>query len=84
MDEQSIKDNAQMWCDLFVAHRAAENAHYGVTRRAELYLRVAGLPLAKVLDALEVDAAGWAERLADLRVHEQRNREAAARVTGVA
>jgi hypothetical protein len=75
MDEVRIKDEAAMWCDLFTAHNAAESAHFAVTRRAELYARVAGLPLEKVYDALKTDGAGWVARLADLRANEQRNRE---------
>lgn len=80
MGEQRIKDEAAMWCDLFLAHSAAESAHLAVTRRAELYVRVAGLPMAKVYDALRTDVTGWAERLVDLEAHERANREAAAGV----
>lgn len=76
MDEQRMHDAAAMWCDLFVAHAAAKSAHFAVTRRAELYVRVAGLPLDRVYDALEIDEAGWAERLADLRANEKANRDA--------
>lgn len=76
-DRQRIQDEASMWVDLFMAHRAAESDHFHVTRRAELYVRVAGLPLEKVYDALKTDAAGWASRVAALRENERRNREAA-------
>jgi hypothetical protein len=74
---QRIRDEAGMWCDLMLAHNAAESARFAVTRRAELYIRVAGLPLEKVYDALGTDAAGWAQRLTDLREQQRRNRAAA-------
>jgi hypothetical protein len=74
---QRIQDESGMWCDLMLAHNAAESAQFAVTRRAELYVRVAGLPLEKVYDALGTDAAGWAQRLSDLREQERRNRAAA-------
>lgn len=75
-ERQQTSDRAAMWCDLLLGHRVAETAHVGVTRRAELYLRVAGLPLATVLDALETDEAGWQTRLAQLRARERENRAA--------
>lgn len=76
---QRSKDEAAMWVDLLMGHTRAESAHLDVTRRAELYVRVAGLPLDRVLDALRTDEPGWAARLAALRVSEARNREAADR-----
>lgn len=78
MDEQQTKDRAAMWCDLLLAHNHAESAHFAVTRRAELYVRAAGLPVEQVYDALKTDATGWAARLADLQADELVNRRAAA------
>lgn len=75
-DRQRIADEAAMWCDLLLADRQAESARFDVTRRAELYTRVAGLPLAKVLDALGVDEDGWGRRLAELRAWQRENRAA--------
>ena len=80
MDEQTrqqIKDNAEMWCDLWMAERRARSAHYDVTRRAAMYVRLAGLPVEKVLDALEIDPATWAARLEDLEAWRNQNRAAA-------
>ena len=51
--------------------------HLGVTRRAELYMRVAALPLDRVLDALKTDEAGWSVRVFELRQAEARNLAAA-------
>jgi hypothetical protein len=70
------RDHAAMWCDLLLGRIEEETARFGVTRRAELYMRVAGLPLDRVLDALEIDEASWVDRVADLRAQEQRNRAA--------
>ena len=75
-EQQELRDRSAMWCDLLLGHADAESAHFGVTRRAELYVRVAGLPLERVYDALKTDAAGWAIRLDELREQERRNREA--------
>lgn len=77
--EQRLRDESSMWCDLLMGHLHAESAHFGVTRRAELYVRVAGLPLDRVLDALQTDEPGWQARLAALRIQEQRNQDAAER-----
>jgi hypothetical protein len=75
-DQERSKDEAAMWCDLFLGRVEEQSARFGVTRRAELYMRVAGLPLDRVLDALEIDGPGWADRLADLRAQEERDRAA--------
>lgn len=77
MKEDRTSDEAGMWCDLLLAHIHAESAHLGVTRRAELYMRVAGLPLDRVLDALKIDGAGWSVRVSELRQAEARNLAAA-------
>lgn len=67
---------AAMWCDLLLGRIEEDTARLHVTRRAELYMRVAGLPLARVLDALDIDESGWATQLAELRAQEERNRTA--------
>jgi len=79
---EQIRDQAGMWCDLLLSHRDAESAQAAVTRRAELYMRVAGLSMAKVLDALEIDEDGWRSRLAELRAREQANLTAYERHAG--
>jgi hypothetical protein len=68
--------HARMWADLFLAELDARHATDRVTARAEFYQH-AGLPLDEVLDALKLDAAGWATRVAALRAHERDNRAAA-------
>lgn len=69
-----------MWVDLLESHLRAESARFRVTRRAEVYLRAAGLPLERVLDSLRTDEAGWAARVTELRAQERANRAAADRL----
>lgn len=76
--EQESRDRAEMWVDLLTAHATAQSAGFAVTRRAELFMRLGGLPMETVLDALGTDEAGWAARVADARASEARNRAAAA------
>lgn len=73
---QRIADEAAMKVDLFLAHLHAQAAAFDVTRRAELYVRVVGLPLPMALEALQTDEAGWRQRLSDLRDMEARSRAA--------
>lgn len=68
------QDEAAMWCDLLLAHVDSVSARHRVTKRAELYVRLARLPLHQVLDALHTDEAGWAARLAEVADEESRNR----------
>lgn len=42
VDWRRIEDEAAMWCDLVLGHADAVSAHTQVTRRADLYVRVAG------------------------------------------
>ena len=67
-------DEIAMWCDLLLANAHADGERFHVTRRAELYMRVAGLPLERVLDALDVDEDGWLSRVAEARASEAKNR----------
>ncbi|MEU6138067.1 hypothetical protein [Nocardioides sp. NPDC047086] len=71
-----VKDEAEMWVDLLTSELRAKSAQFEVTKRADLYLRVGGLPLERVLDALKVDAEGWAARLEDLEAWRTENRRA--------
>lgn len=76
----SDRDDAiAMWCDLLTANLHAENASLAVTRRAEIYMRAAGLPLDRVFDALAIDEQRWTERVAALRASELANKAAYAR-----
>jgi hypothetical protein len=76
LPQPTPEDEAAMWCDLLLGRIEEDTARFHVTRRAELYMRVAGLPLARVLDALNIDESGWATQLAELRAQEERNRAA--------
>lgn len=74
--EQRIGDEAAMWRDLLMGHLHAQLAAFYVTRRVDLFMRVSGLPLAKALDALGTDEAGWNQRLDSMRAQEAANRAA--------
>lgn len=80
MDERSrqqIKDEAEMWVDLLTSELHAKSARHKVTKRADMYIRLAGLPVEKVLDALKIDAETWAARLDDLEAWRTQNLAAA-------
>lgn len=69
-----------MWVDLLTSENAAKAAPHNVTRRAEIYVEAAGLPLDRVLDALKISRATWYRRLQALREWESENRAAARRI----
>ena len=71
-----IKDEAEMWVDLLMSELRAKSAQHEVTKRADLYVRLGGLPIERVLDALKVDAEAWAARLEDLEDWRTENRRA--------
>ena len=71
-----VKDEAEMWVDLMTSELHAKSAQHKVTKRADMYIRLAGLPVEKVLDALKIDAETWAARLADLEAWHDENRKA--------
>jgi hypothetical protein len=73
---QRAKDEADMWVDLMTSELRAKSAQHQVTKRADMYIRLAGLPVEKVLDALKIDAETWAARLADLEAWRTENRAA--------
>jgi hypothetical protein len=68
-----------MWCDLFDSELSARSAAHRVTRRAEIFLH-SGLPLARVLDALDIDEDTWRRRVAALRTWEAANLAAGRRI----
>lgn len=63
----------RMWADLLTAELYAKAAHHDVTRRAEIYVHAAGLPLEQVLDALKCSRATWYRRVEALRAREAEN-----------
>ncbi|MGH3972460.1 MAG: hypothetical protein ACRDS9_03930 [Pseudonocardiaceae bacterium] len=73
---QRVKDEAEMWVDLMTSELRAKSAQHNVTKRADMYIRLAGLPVEKVLDALHIDAATWATRLEGLEAWRDENRRA--------
>jgi hypothetical protein len=73
---QRVKDEADMWVDLMTSELRAKSAQHQVTKRADMYIRLAGLPVEKVLDALSIDAETWAARLEDLEAWRNENRAA--------
>lgn len=73
-DVPARDDKIEMWCDLLLANIQAESASYAVTRRAEIYMRAAGLPLERVLNALDIDEPAWLLRVDALRANEAKNR----------
>lgn len=73
---QRVKDEAEMWVDLMTSELHARSAQHQVTKRADMYVRLAGLPVEKVLDALGIDAETWAARLDDLETWRNENRAA--------
>ena len=80
MDTQTIrrvKDEAEMWVDLMTSELHAKSAQHKVTKRADMYIRLAGLPVEKVLDALGIDSETWAARLDDLEAWHRQNSAAA-------
>ena len=64
---QSVVDEVGMWADLWSSQLHAQHARLAVTRRAELFMQVAGLPLGQVLDALGITEDEWAARVVELR-----------------
>lgn len=80
-NQSAHRDSAAMWCDLVLSHIQAECAGLAVTRRAEIYMRSAGLPLDRVLDALRIDETDWNTRVAALRRSEEENSRALAGAT---
>jgi hypothetical protein len=73
---QQVKDEAEMWVDLLTSELRAKSAQHEVTKRADMYVRLAGLPVEKVLDALKIDAETWAARLEGLEAWRAENRRA--------
>jgi len=63
-ENDRIAWEAGAWCDLLMSELAAKSARHTVTARARLFLD-AGLPLARVLDALKIAEDEWDARIAD-------------------
>jgi hypothetical protein len=77
--EARPETHGTMWADLFTAEAHARSAAHLVTRRALIYVEC-GLPVDAVLDALKLDAAAWATRIADYDEWRAANRAAARRI----
>jgi hypothetical protein len=58
-----IEVESRLWCQLLLDEITARGAWARVQENAELYLDLGLIDLPKVLDALKIDEAGWAERV---------------------
>ncbi|MDQ3107840.1 MAG: hypothetical protein M3Q68_08575 [Actinomycetota bacterium] len=77
--DSTLELRSRMWADLWQDALRARSAMYRLTERAELYL-AAGLPLDRVLDALDIAHADWETRRVDLQCWKAENRAAGERV----
>ena len=77
MSGPSSEWEAQAWVDLLLDEQAARSAQHRVTGRALLF-QEAGLPVAKILDALKLTEPEWDDRVVAFGVWRAENRAAAA------